>query len=704
MKTKNLIFISILLLSVIYANNAISGKVRSFETGEPLSGASILLLGTNKGTTTDNNGNFKLEKINRGTHLIRISYFGYKTKQLQINLPDDSKKIFKIVLKESVIDLDEIVVTGTRTEKSLKNVPVLTQVINSKKIENLGASTLQDVLEQAVPGIDFSQDGFGTSMKMQGLNAKYVLILIDGERLAGETKGNINYNRLNASNIDKIEIVRGASSSLYGSNAIGGVINIITKTNLKPFEFTLHSKISKYNELNYGASAALKYGNFSSTTDYTAKGTDGYDLTPESPNSWTQEKFNDFTIRQKFSYKVSDKIEFSARGRYYQYEKFTASSRPIHPKNYDYAYNLKSKLIFDKSGSLNFTWSDDKFEIYNVLERRNNEEDLTYKHNYKNAKAMLNYKLFEQHLFTSGFEYNYESLLTSRIEGKTKKTSNYVLFLQDDITFSSLFTTVAGLRIDKHSEYGTNLTPKISFLYRWLPVNFRFSYGRGFRAPSLKERFMNFDHFGMFYVMGNANLKPETSNYFSVSGELIKEDINLSVTLYANSLKNMIEAKWDPDNDSIIRYENVNKAKIYGTDILLKLDLGKRFVLSGGYSYINAIDKTTNLQLWGTTHHSGRINLEYNLIKKNYSIYFNLTGKLYGKKIFEQISTNTKLKESKKEEPYSLWSLTINQKFFNHYNLLLGIDNIFNHTDKINMRTISPGRRFFVGVKFSFNY
>ncbi|MFA8343765.1 MAG: TonB-dependent receptor domain-containing protein [Rhodothermaceae bacterium] len=703
MKIKVLL-LSVLFLSVLHANNVISGKVRSYETGEPLSGASILLLGTNRGTTTNHDGNFKLEKVKQGKHLIRVSYFGYKTEQIQISLPQDSNKLFEIDLEESAIDLDEVVVTGTRTEKSLKNVPVLTQVVNSKKIENLGVSTLQEVLEQAIPGIDFSQDGFGTSMKMQGLDAKYVLILIDGERLAGETKGNIDYNRLNASNIDKIEIVRGASSSLYGSNAIGGVINIITKRNLKPFELVLHSKISKYNELNYGASAAFKFGKFSSNTDYTSKSTEGYDLIPESPNSWTQEKFDDFTIRQKFSYKASDKIEFSAGGRYYQHEKFTASSRPVHPKNYDYAYNLKSKIIFDKSDNLNLSWSSDRFETYDVLERKNDKEELTYKHNYKSAKAIFNYKLVEKHFLTSGVEYNYESLLTSRIEGKNKSTSNVVFFMQDDITFSSLFTAIAGIRIDNHSEYGTNVTPKISLLYRWLPVNLRFSYGRGFRVPSLKERFMNFDHFGMFYVMGNENLKPETSDYFSLSGELIKENINLSMTLYANDLTNMIDAKWDPDDDSIIRYENVNKARIYGTDILLKVDLGKRFVVSGGYSFIDALDKTTDLQLWGTTHHSGRINLEYSFLKKNYSAHINLTGKVYGEKTFEEIDSDTNQKKSRIEDPYSLWNLTLNQRILKNYNLILGVENIFDHTDKINMRTISPGRKFFAGVKFLFEY
>ena len=178
-------------------------------------------------------------------------------------------------------------VTGTRSEKTLKDVPVLTQVISGRLMLNLGITTVAGALQTMVPGIDVSQFGTRASITMQGMDAKYVLFLIDGERIAGEVNGDIDYSMLNLENIDRIEVIKGASSSLYGSNAIGGVINIITRKITEPFEGKLFGRYSAYNELISGGGISLKKGMIGSRTGFNYSRTDGYDLTPESQYEWT---------------------------------------------------------------------------------------------------------------------------------------------------------------------------------------------------------------------------------------------------------------------------------------------------------------------------------------------------------------------------------------------------------------------------------
>lgn len=132
--------------------------------------------------------------------------------------------------------LDDVVVTATRTPLPLKNMPVITRVLTGVEIERQGIASIEELLQRELAGVEFHQAGYGTTMSFQGLDARYVLFLVDGERMAGETYGNIDYERIPMSSIDRVEIVRGASSVLYGSNAMGAVVNIITKMPVEKVE------------------------------------------------------------------------------------------------------------------------------------------------------------------------------------------------------------------------------------------------------------------------------------------------------------------------------------------------------------------------------------------------------------------------------------------------------------------------------------
>ena len=158
--------------------------------------------------------------------------------------------------------METVVVTGTRTPKLLKDVPIVTRVITADEIKKkVDATHIGDLLQAELPGIEFSYSmDQQVSLNMQGFGGNAVLFLVDGERLAGETLDNIDYNRLNMSNVERIEIVKGAASSLYGSNAVGGVVNIISKVPAEPWTVNLNGRYGAYNEQRYGGTIGFNVG------------------------------------------------------------------------------------------------------------------------------------------------------------------------------------------------------------------------------------------------------------------------------------------------------------------------------------------------------------------------------------------------------------------------------------------------------------
>jgi len=226
----------------------------------------------------------------------------------------------------------------------------------------------------------------------------------------------------------------------------------------------------------------------------------------------------------------------------------------------------------------------------------------------------------------------------------------------------------------------------------------RSSAGTGFRSPSLKELYMNFDHFGEWYIIGNTELKPESSKYISGSAEYSRPWNNSSVTVYRNSLTDMITDRWLPDSAQLTRqYQNIASATVYGIDFMSKQKITGGLWLSTGYSYVNSHDNETSLQLYGTTKHSGNISADYNFRKKNYSFTAQLYCKLMGEKFYEITDDKTY-----RDRPYSNWRVTISQEY-KWLRVSTGVDNVFDLVIPQNVNFISPGRRFFIGVNIDFS-
>jgi outer membrane receptor for ferrienterochelin and colicins len=549
-----------------------------------------------------------------------------------------------------------------------------------------------------VPGLNVSHNGTLIKVTLQGMDAKYVLFLIDGERIAGEVDGDIDYSMLNLENIDRIEVIKGASSSLYGSNAIGGVINIITKKINEPFDAKFYSRYSKYNELYSGGSIAFKKGIIGSRTSINYNRTDGYDITPESPHDWTQTPYKSYQISQKFEIIPSSKLTFIPYFTYYQFERGNISARPVHDLYTDLSGGLKGQYYFGKS-SIDFSYYRDRYNTYTILEQLNNKRDTASFDFIQTFRTQGNFHLSPGNNLIAGMEFNTERLFTTRAEGGVKNALEAVLYLQEDIRIGEKLDLIAGIRTGSHSNYGFNAAPKISVMFKQGFLNLRASAGTGFRSPDLKQLYFYFDHFGEFFVIGNTQLKPESSKYISGSLEFSRPWNNTSVTVYRNVLSDMITERIISLPDAVettYQYENVASASVNGIDLLSKQKVFKGVWLSAGYSYVHAVDNETGLQLYNTAKHSGNISADYNFRKKNYSFTVQLYSQLMGQRIYQNPDGTTGY-----DRPYSSWRLTISQEY-KWIRISTGVDNIFGVVIPQNYDFTSPGRRFFVGMNIDF--
>jgi len=332
-----------------------------------------------------------------------------------------------------------------------------------------------------------------------------------------------------------------------------------------------------------------------------------------------------------------------------------------------------------------------------VLELLDNRKEKVSWDLIRTLRTQGNFRLSENNSLIAGIEYGGERLYSTRIEEGVKDSDEEVLYVQDDLKIGKKWNLIAGIRAGRHSAYGLYAAPRISLLYKRDFLNFRTAAGTGFRSPALKELYMNFDHFGEWYIIGNPDLKPESSTYVSGSIEFMKPWNNSSVTVYRNTLSDMITDRWLSDSAQLTRqYQNVASAVVYGIDFISRQKVCNGLWLSTGYSYVHSHDNETGLQLYGTTKNSGNISADYRYRRRDHAFTAQLHGKLMGEKFYEITDEGTY-----RDRPFSSWRLTLSQEW-RWLRVSAGINNIFNVVIPQNIDFISPGRTLFAGLNIDF--
>lgn len=702
---KNIFLITLTLIlsfQILGAQNKISGIIKT-GNNEVLAGANIVILNTTRGTASDSEGNYSIEGIKNGEYRIRVSFFGYETAEKQVVLTGQPVTLH-FEMAETTIDLNAVVVTGTRTEKSLKNTPVLTQTISSRELERKDAADITQALEMVVPGIEFSSSATGKSVTLQGIDPQYMLFLVNGERLAGDTYGDIDYSRINMADIERIEVVKGASSTLYGSNALGGVVNIITKTPADPFRLSASTRFSRYNTQNHRLSIGSKLGKFSTQTSVDFEKTDGYDLF-EGNSYRTQEREDAAVVSERLSYSPTDKLQLEGNLSLMNKNRDNTSASLYNRRNTDFSYGAKASWFLNRRSNLTLSWYSDNFELLNKITPDSLVSD--YNNLFNNARLLANFNLSRKNVLTVGAEYISENLTAPRNNIDRKTNTESIVFAQDDIQIGDKANIIGGFRAHNNSEYGWHFTPQLSAMYTIWHFAFRGNYGMGYKTPSLKEKYMSFQIPAPgppMFLVGSEGLEPEKSKYVSLSTEYTREGVSFAVSVYQNHISDMISENMDeytvkPGGIIEYAYRNYDEVLLKGIDVLLKTKVVRNLFFNGSVTFSKKYDQMEDREFENVRNFSGKFNLDYNLTKKIYGLNINLQSNLYGAKTILLMNETTHQTHAVELENFSLWKLTTTHTFKTNYQMKLGIENIFNYTDPSGgYNTGTPGRTFFVGL------
>ena len=610
--------------------------------------------------------------------------------------------------KEKETEIKEVVVTATRSQKKLKDVPITVQVVTAEDIKKSQSTDFKTFLENEFSGINFTYDGGSPNINMMGFGGKYVLFLMNGERMAGETFDNIDYDRIDIDNIERIEIIKGASSSLYGSNAIGGVINIITKDSKSPLDINagyLYDN-SRDHKLNLSVGTKQKWGNLSISSFYKMR--EPYIIkdrisTNGVYNELNVAGFTNYGINPKLTFNLSPKINFSLTPGYYFSERNpgTPASKIVREQYYNYNLGLKTNIKFNDNQNLIVSGAFDRYDKYDYF-RKINEKEKKYENEVWRISSQYNQNLFKKHTLVAGGEVLSEKLLSFMFKnestGGRENAQTYSAFTQQDWVINPAVTIVTGARMDYHSIFKQYFTFRLSGMYRFdETMTIRAGYSGGFRSPTLKELYTNWFHpwGGGFQLMGNKNLRPETSDNFNISIDFNFKKLNLTFITQYSKIKDKINLRGNIGDT--LRYVNFHgNTDVLSSEVSAIYKLNKNFHFKGSYSYYDIGKRRSE-----NRPHTLTFKAEYIPSAKYYIPSIIISGKYLSRtKIYDDDSSSFV-----SYAPYSIWRLQLASKLPLGFTLTGGINNIFGYTaDKVGFySSVDIGRTFYLGLKWNFN-
>ncbi len=680
----------------------------------------------------------------------------------QNNSPKHQQEPIKDTTK--IKELSEVVVTATRNEKMLSAIPMPVLVISQKQIQQMGSLRLNEVLQEQT-GLAI-QTNHGNGIQMQGMNPDYTLILIDGEPLIGRTAGTLELSRLAVGNIKQIEIIKGASSSLYGSEALAGVINIITE-NPKKTSISLSSRYGTNNTLDLGLNAALKHKKFGANIFVNRYGTQGYDFTPQSFGQ-TVEPFHNYTIQTKLNYEFSKTLKLAISARYFvenqqsnfdigtlQNPVFVSGNGQVKDFNFNPVlhYNLTKKLKtqFRFYNSLYETNSRD-----NYLKNNKIFDETFFRQTFLRPELQAEYVASEKHILIFGGGNIWETVAATRYEGTKTFTTNYI-FGQYEWLPTPKWNVIFGGRLDNHTVYGSQFSPKLSLQYELTKrIALRTSIGAGFKAPDFRQLYLNFTNAVAGYsvfgteelpaalaklqaqnqiteILLNPNeigkLQAESSLAYNFGAKITPNDkIMISFNFFRNDISNLIETQAfarKTNGQNVFSYRNLNQVFTQGLEFDISYKIHKKLTLSAGYQYLQAKDKkiveqlnkgeifrrnpitfvTTRLTeadyggLFGRSANTLNAKVFYENIAKGISA--TLRGFYRGRYGLGDNNGNLILDEdSEYISGYFTCNISASKEFFKQkLRLQVGIDNVFDQKDTQNIPNLA-GRLLWIGANF----
>lgn len=613
------------------------------------------------------------------------------------------------VYAEETFQLNEVVVTATRTEQTVKETPASVEVITRKDIEIMGAESVVSALKLAL-NLNLAEAGMtGNQVSLRGMNTNQSLILVDGRRMAGEDTGTTanvyELNRININNVERIEIVRGPVSSMYGSDALGGVINIIMRKPDKQQSTIGLANSSRQQNASYhfdfGKQDKWAWSMDTLFTDI--KKTERSDST----NMYGPRQF--YNLSGTLDLAEGKNIDvFYERMSEHLKSGFTDNSRDLYNNTRNsYGLNYRGQTA---RGNYEFR------TYYNELEKNNDTvlDTGTYsdydRANYKtwvvDGKNTL--RLEKNHVLTYGGEYRSSEYRGTRLEDNGDNTSIIIehgiskpiseknikyqaAYVQDEWMLSDKLLLIPSLRFDDSNKFEDNISPKLGMTYKFVD-NFRLksNFGKGFKAPSISELYMKMTHRpipGMtVYVMGNPDLNPEKSTSYDISLEGENGANFGKLTYFYNDVNDLIGTETTHVGMVFTsKYVNIDKAKIKGIEMEAGRRLSNKITVKTAYTYLDAKNSNTGEYLDSRAKNRYSVQLHYDDPQNT-----GISGIIWHEWVSDYRYTD-------KDYTYNTLNVTLNKKWNDNYSTYFGIDNIL---DKKIDELVIEGRLWRFGMNY----
>lgn len=663
---------------------------------------------------------------------------------------------------EKTIDLNPVIVTGTGTYRKAENSPVAVKVISAKELKDAQVTNLQDALSRLTTNITTHTSGMGTFVNFNGVSDDYILILENGKRVSGDDR----WNRISVDNIKRIEILPGAASALYGSDAIAGVINIITDESKNTVNVTNSTRISSKGRMDEDVNVDVNAGKFGSFTSFNHRQADnwqvnkyqefmeGDDAVYKLTGRPMSVGFQSNNVSERMTWTFNDKWDIYVKGNLYDYntnrpQSATYFTQSKDKKTGEYKYTQKTAYTYDlHHKSFNYgagarwtpnknthiyldMYSDNytsKYDYWQTPEAEEYEEVRKRTHYYNETLKGI-FRLNSWNKLSAGMEFVQEYLNSASDNIESENTNTYNAFAQDEVNIVKGLEGVVGVRYTYNDNFGSNVTPNVALFYHIAGLRLRASYAGGYRTPSLSQLYATDQaKTTARYTISNPDLKPEKNHFWNANVEYGNEWFNVSVSGFINKIRNMInyrtmtQSEIDADAHltslqsegwtTIRQRDNIDEATIKGISANVKFILPCGFTLAGGYTYTDSKAKTRILDA-----KTQQYVVTENPVDKSVKNVANVSAtwdKTWGN-YHLNINLNGHIQGERYSSTYGFAPKYQQWDFNTRHTVTLrnfvlepgiGIENIFNKRDtsywNSNFSTINPGRAVYVSLKMKY--
>ena len=541
---------------------------------------------------------------------------------------------------EETFSLEEIVVTASKYEEELSETSVSGAVIDQEDISNKNAYNAADLLKD-ITGVQINDYSGVTGVKtisMRGSQPEQVLVLIDGQPMNSRQSGQIDLSRLNIEQIEKIEVLRGPASAIYGANALGGVVNIITKSGTDESSTNVKMGYGSFNTQQYSLTQQGGEDKLNYNLAVTAKKSDGH---RDIPDNSDLEQYNLFT---KFDYQLTKYSDLILSLRYNDSDKGVPgeitnptpnAQQNDEDKNINLTwkqqredtdtkvlayYNQHEQSYYDKYYSnqdnpadFNNYYRDQDGDVYyydGSKRKEVNDINLTEKitNSIHDTNRMgLDFsrtKYYQEHTLSYGTTVKQNEIDSN--ENGEHETLNKALFVQDKWAVNEVLTVNLGSRYDDHDKFGSEISPRAGLVYKVdQNLKLHLSGGQAYRTPTFNDLYWP----ASAYTEGNPDLKPETAVAYEVGSTYLTDQSKIKVSLFQRDVDDLID--WAQGDDGVYRPDNVNQAEISGIELTAKRELNEKITAGFNYTYLDAVNTTAGERLEYRPYHKANLDLNY---------------------------------------------------------------------------------------------